>query len=335
LDLFCKQTIEQFPANRYGLFIITVGVGWQGVCADFQTYPDFKIITINELGKMLSRLTNNGESKIDILSIVACLESMIEVAIEIESYIEYFIASEADNTALQVWPNLSSIKKIKNNTNISSENFVKDIVQNQNTYNINLKPKIFDILLKNRIFKILNFVTIHTSLSAINLSKIEILKNKINNLSQLLILNIKENNVIESIKKARKEVREYGKWSPKYHILYKPKFCPLYDLLPLEQFAFDCYIDLYDFVNILKENVENNFIKISCEDVMNNINETVFSIAKTKNDTQTHGLSVYFPEKSKQFNQFLFPGKLPCLYENLKFSIETKWDEFIKTYLNI
>ncbi|RLF31740.1 MAG: hypothetical protein DRM98_05105 [Thermoplasmata archaeon] len=47
----------------------------------------------------------------------------------------------------------------------------------------------------------------------------------------------------------------------------------------------------------------------------------------------SNGLSIYFPRTKNMYNRYIFRGKIPCLYEDLKFSQDSYWDDFLKEYL--
>ena len=83
---------NDLPANHYALFILTnKGSGWQGVCWD--DHGRCQMITMPEFLQALSQITNNGANKLDILGIETCMTGNMEVAYQINSCVNYFIAS--------------------------------------------------------------------------------------------------------------------------------------------------------------------------------------------------------------------------------------------------
>lgn len=92
-----------------------------------------------------------------------------------------------------------------------------------------------------------------------------------NTLATNLTKNLKD--VKHEIKATRSKTREYGKlyrkfwWLPS-RIVYA---------LQLEPLGYDCFIDLYDFVNKLKNETENQEIKNACYGVMDAINTTIMA----------------------------------------------------------
>ena len=313
LEKFCKFTMSNYPAEHYALLVVSVGPGWQGICPDYRHgYINFPLIPIPSLAKVLKNM-----SRIEVVSLVACLQGMIEVAYEISSYVDYMVAMESDNAFLDIWPSIEVLNNIEN-----GEDFAKAIARSYQPriYHPSHNPiaKFFDKLP----FKKLNIVTINTSLFAINLSRIKPIVESIDRLSKLM-MNTSE------WKEARMQTNEYGKWSPKYKIFY-----PIYDYISLEIYAYDCNIDLYDFVSKLKNYTSNENIKKECQSIMNGIKEAVLEGNKIEGDA-SHGMSIYFPGEAKLYNQFILYGKIPYPYEELKFASDTNWDEFLKTILNI
>ena len=96
--------------------------------------------------------------------------------------------------------------------------------------------------------------------------------------------------------------------------------------------AYDCYIDSYDLVRLLKENIENEQIKSKCDAVLIKINQTVPFHQQNPNASNC-GLSIYFPGRKFMYNKYKFKGEIPLPYEGLKFSEDTYWDEFLIKFL--
>jgi hypothetical protein len=94
----------------------------------------------------------------------------------------------------------------------------------------------------------------------------------------------------------------------------------------------DYYIDFYDFLDLLT---------ISDPDVVNiknnitNIMDTVVIANKHLPTDPSHGLSIYFPRRTSDYNSSLRYDDIPSPYEETSFAIDTQWDEFLKTYLGI
>lgn len=94
----------------------------------------------------------------------------------------------------------------------------------------------------------------------------------------------------------------------------------------------DYYIDFYDFLELLTindpdvVNIKNNIMGIM---------DTAVIANKHLIDDPAHGLSIYFPRRTSDYNNSLRYDVLPSPYEETLFAIDTQWDEFLKTYLGL
>ena len=74
---------------------------------------------------------------------------------------------------------------------------------------------------------------------------------------------------------------------------------------------------------------------------MSALNETIIANEALPSDS-SHGLSIYYPKLQCQYDQSLWHGggnpefdKIPSSYNELSFSEDTYWDEFLEAYLKI
>ena len=94
----------------------------------------------------------------------------------------------------------------------------------------------------------------------------------------------------------------------------------------------DYYIDFYDFLELLTIN-DPDVISIK-NDIMDIMDTAVIANKHLPTDP-VHGLSIYFPRRTSDYNNSLRYDELPSPYEETLFAIDIKWDEFLKTYLGI
>ena len=99
--------------------------------------------------------------------------------------------------------------------------------------------------------------------------------------------------------------------------------------MPLEILSYDCRIDLYNLVELIRDNIQNSSIKNYCNSVIEKMNQTVVALKKVKDDP-SYGLNIYFPKHWIMYNKYLILGKIPGPYEDLCFSKNTSWDEFLR-----
>ncbi len=117
---------NDLPANHYALFIATnKGSGWQGVLWD--DHGRGQMITMPEFLEALNQITSNGENKLDILGIETCMTGNIEVAYQINSCVNFFIAGPECAMAGD-WPYVKSFNNLKNTSNMSPKEFAIDMV---------------------------------------------------------------------------------------------------------------------------------------------------------------------------------------------------------------
>ena len=67
---------------------------------------------------------------------------------------------------------------------------------------------------------------------------------------------------------------------------------------------------------------------------MEKINESVAELAKIPDDP-TYGFNIYFPTEPAMYNKDIFNKPHPSPYENLKFSKDACWDEFLREFLGV
>lgn len=331
LSKFCNEIIGDYPSNHYALFIMSPGFGWQGICPDFENtnYINFNqyMLDMPELKWALQKITCNGTRKIDILSFNMCITGMIEVAYEIHPYVNFMIASEADNAPMLSWPNVTIIQQLLNNPELNIEKIVKKIVEVFTPIYYQMHSPLGKIL-NHLPFPLLHTVSIKTSLAGINLSRVQQIIQSLEELGMLLKHNNQEYR--SYIRESRQLVRTFGEWDPRYHIL-----APYYDQwLALNIFAYDDYIDLYDFARLINTTIDNSYLKTKCITLMNNIENAVIKINKLEGD-HSYGLSIYFPRNKRFFNKPIYGLRLRSPYEKISLSRDTIWDEFLKIYLTI
>ena len=329
LLMFCKTSMYLFPAEKSALIVFSAGgAGWQL----FSLYDEKTghSPALPQFADALRQLTNDGKRKIDILY-TPCITGMVEVAYELSPYVRYLVTTEehTPDGPRHVERFYKAVEILKNNPNMSAEDFSKlaPFLHQPcrfSFYRETIVTRILNLLPYSCLHKVIMLSTC----SVINLSRVKDLVESIDDLSSWLLLHRYDKETMRAVKLARKAVREYGKGYPKRlpYIVYR--------VIPLDIFAFDCYIDLYNFVDLLERKVENKFIKSMCKEVKINLNKTIILNSCMPGDS-SYGLSIYFPSSKSMYNHYIFRGKIPCKYEDIRFSREYKWDDFLRSYLGI
>lgn len=339
---FLELTKFQYPANHYALFTLSAwGSGWQGAFSDTHGTGGSKtlsVITMPEVSEVLKKITDDGSEKLDVWGIDVCVPGMVEVAYEIAPYVDYMVANEEHGFEGDIseegyelgWNYTHFLQELKNNPDMSPEDFSILIVD---CYQAGTRiSKLFKIKITPP--KWYPITIFYSTLSAIDLSKIDQINTSLNTLASKLKDNLEQ--VKPEIKNARAKTREYGKLYRKFWWL------PIIIVwLQIEPLGYDGFIDLYDFVDKLKNETTDTEIQNSCIMVMDALDEIVIANEALPNDP-SYGLSIYFPKLRCQYDQSLWRGggnpefnKIPSPYENLQFSQDNLWDEFLREYLKI
>ena len=335
LELYCKQIINSYPAKNYALIIYTAGGnGWQTIYLGDEDDKN-NVVTYPELAQSLETITSSVGKKIDVF-VGSCSINMMEVGYELAPYVDYIVGTQDCFPLNHVVPMFyKAVYDLKNNTDLTPEEFAVRSPANYKAVTfhyiegyggkISVLFKIFDRLPCNELHSVYH----HSSIGVINNSELSKLSKDFNDLISLLILNIHDTEIFSSIKKTRNEVQELAKCAPIFPSLYN-----FYRKFPFEFLAYDCYVDMYDLIHLFKENIDNDVIKNRCDIVLNQINKTIPMVSKVEN-IPSCGMNIYFPKNSFLYNKYKSRGKIPCPYEELKFTKDTEWDEFLKAYLYI
>jgi len=117
---------NDLPADHYALFISSnKGSGWQGIVWD--DHGRGQMITMPELLGALNQITNDGEHKLDVLGIETCMTGNTEVAYQINSCVDFFVASPECAMAGD-FPYVLSFNALKNNPAETPREFAMEIV---------------------------------------------------------------------------------------------------------------------------------------------------------------------------------------------------------------
>jgi len=364
-ELFCKDIMEYYPAEHYAFITYASGAtGWQLYPMDDK--DGLGDITIPKFAQSLKNITQDGKNKLDVLQTSCCMSS-IELAYEIYPYVDYLVTTQEHITSHRIIQrHYLSVKDLHDNTSMSPEEFSTRAIKNH----IPQKCNYWESYGYTNWEHITNFldqiplpgfnkVLIKTSVTALNLSKIEKLVENAQNLSSYLLSHSQDNEIRNIVTAAWKDTRKFGRatsFHPFINFLYSTfpfKLLPynpanpinkmfrslsykmqfLYIKMPIEILAYNCRLDLYHFTMILKNKTNDNYLKDLLSEIQQGVNETVIDIKKVKDD-HSYGINIYFPRGKNSYNKYIDGGKSPIIYETLKFSKDTNWDDFLKSYYN-
>lgn len=336
LELFCKDMMILFPAEHYALITYASGgTGWQIYCLHDESDGTVGI-SLPVLEGVFSNITPQGTQKIDVF-MVSCAMGTIELSYQLSPYANYIIGTQdCFEKRDLVHRFYAPVEDLHNNTYMNPEQFASCSPTRLDPHSFYYRESYYGYLpFLNQILNNLPFTGLHCAMhfpssSVINLSHIEKLAVALDNLTVFLLANLNNGDVREDVWYARENVRESGKCYPKIRLF---GLGMIHGWYAFECLSYDCFIDLYHFVELLSHQTDNVILKNLCASVMEKSNETI-PLIKSILD-KDHGLNIYFPKTRYMYDKYIFRGRLPCHYEYLRFSQDTQWDEFIRTFIEV
>jgi hypothetical protein len=217
---YVTKVKNEVIADHYALLISSnKGSGWQGVCWD--DHGRGQMITMPELLDALNQITSNGADKLDVLGIETCMTGNMEVAYQINSCVNYFVAYP-ECSMLGDWPYVESFNDLKGNPAMTPSEFLITMVNHFVPHDY---PQ----------------YRMKTTMAATNLSYIPSITTSIDDLGVFFLenLDLYKSQITTALESARVYARL---WYIDYYI-------DLYDFLDL------CTISYTDFTTI-KNNIE-------------------------------------------------------------------------------
>ena len=290
LSSFVTWATEKYPANHYMLIPWSHGSGFSGLCMDFSSGADsFTMDEFkNAMNEIKSVLTfrSIGSTVLDILYFDPCNMASIEVYYQIRNTVNIIIGSQ-EMTQPPAWDYI--MNNLNNNPELSANDLSQDIVQLYIQYYQEIAP-------------MLNILT----LSAYKLdvvcnqliTKISSLKNVLQTKRTAYDLPIFIQKITNSINSAEKFETASGQRN----------------------------YDLYDFVDKLSMNFNDNDIQVLTSEIKNLMkNNALIEEQHQLQHPNAHGLSIYIEPDISRYDS---------VYDTLDFSIQTGWNAFLKNLLS-
>jgi hypothetical protein len=123
LSYFINYGKQNYPADRYLLWVYNHGGGWKGACMD-DTNND-PLLTMDDFQKALSETDG-----VDIISFLACLMSSLESVYELRDLVDVYVGSE-DLAYIAWWDGIfgDTNNLLTENPDLSNEEIGKQIVE--------------------------------------------------------------------------------------------------------------------------------------------------------------------------------------------------------------
>lgn len=244
LETFLKYSYDNYPSKKYDMIFWNHGLGAIGIEQD-ELAKDF--LSINELNKAFSNSAFKDE-KLELTIFYNCLASNLHIANIMKDYSDYMVASEE---ILYLSKNLNRL------------NFLENVQPEDSAYDVGyLFVKQSDKVVDS--YNSTHTKGIDSTLSIIDLSKIDTLKEKLNDYMKSISLK----NYYYAISNLRRKMHTYG-------------ITQTYD--------YDT-VDLYGLVESLGE-ITNT--KQASNSVLSAINDAITYTSNLNN--YSNGISVYFP----------------------------------------
>lgn len=123
LEEFVSYGLANAEHGHYMLELWSHGYGWAGICRD---ETDNDRLTMDEIQQALAMTCGDGQ-KIDLLVYTACKMAELEVAYGLETYVDYFIASQESVPALGL-PHTAIIERAAYNASLDAATCARQIV---------------------------------------------------------------------------------------------------------------------------------------------------------------------------------------------------------------
>jgi len=336
---FIQFSKDNFPADRYILFMYGHGMAWKGACID-NTIGDTKntqdtpydYLTMNEIKQALAETGG-----VDCISFTnPCNMGVIESAYELRNHVDVFVGNQ-EKTMFIYWIDaFDEICDVLNEqSNISTDELGKKIVEFVKNNVDTLYRHYFSQNWLTLYQKIqYSLITMTFTLSAIKSNKLENLTNSIDILAENLIENIPKKffkiwlikKLTDSFPHRQTDVKPFllpERFRRNFQTIFNNGFGPVYALPTIDIYNFAEYCKLYF-------NSSNQTIYKNANNVTVDLENAVIANSCNYYHRKSHGLSIFFPNMGIgdriNYDDYLNVG--------LDFVNDTHWDELIGAYLN-
>jgi hypothetical protein len=324
---FATWAIKTFPADHYVLILSDHGMGWPGGWTDGDmsnslaatgSAPLIKVmgnaLYSNQLDEALGNIrSQTGIDKFDIIGMDACLMGQLEILSMLEPHARYAITSQETEPALG-WAYTAFLQALTQNPGMSAANLSKEVVQ---TY-IDGDQRIVDDQARNDFLRqmggsrasaaqVANEIGKDVTISAIDLSRIPPLMNTVNDLAYAM-QGEDQSNVAQARDYALSFTSIFGKEVP------------------------PAYIDLGNFVQILKQNSNDGNVQALSDSVLSGIKQAVLAEKHGPGKRGATGVAIYFPNSSLYRSPYSGPQSYTEIARH--FAENSLWDDFLAYHYN-
>ncbi|MDD4465237.1 MAG: clostripain-related cysteine peptidase [Dehalococcoidales bacterium] len=299
---FAMWAIQTYPADRYALIMSDHGMGWPGGWTDASSSGggDSSIPIASAIGEMiylhqlddaLSLIrTQTGIDKLDIVGLDACLMAQLEVFTALAPHAHYCVASEEVEPALG-WAYAGFLGALSENPAMDGAELSQAIVESY----IDDDRFVSSAFEKSRLSR-------DITLTAVDLGRIGQLNSSLNGL------------LFEFQNASQKEIAAGRTYARSYTSVFGSAEPP-------------SYIDLANFLQIVKQNINQAEVNEGINSVLSAINQTVVAEKHGVQMEGSSGISIYFPNSSLYKSPVSGAKSYTAVAE--RFAAESLWDDFL------
>ena len=289
---FVTWTIQTYPAEHYMLSLWDHGGGIRGVCWDDST-PDADNLDLHELKAAFSTIQNETGESIDIIGFDACLMAGASITYQISPYCDIVVSSEATESN-DGWPYELLLMDLVDQPTLSPETVARKLVEHYvESYGV-AEPWVTQ--------------------SAFVTADLEQLWTDIDEVSQILMDNLPDYEA--SIADSRENAESYD-------LTKEGPYLPEMSGYPMS--------DLWDFLEELERAEHGTGLDAelmnAITSVKNSMSAARIAYGSGTDMPDSHGLSIYFPQTDNTGTSTYSDA-----YDELDYSADHLWDDFLKAY---
>lgn len=322
---FTTWAMETYPADHYVLILSDHGMGWPGGWTDpapatetSERAPLARLVGnalyLDQVSSALTQIRQKtGIDKFDIIGMDACLMGQLEVMSALEPHGRYAILSEETEPALG-WAYTAFLQALTENPGMSAADLSKLVVQ---SYIVD-DQRIVDSQARSDFLyelgggratadQLAQEIGKDATLTAVDLSKIPALMSSLNDLSYAM-QNTDQSQIASARSYALSFTSIFGKSVP------------------------PAYIDLGNFVQILKQQSNDGQVNQFSDQVLNSIRQAVVAEKHSSGKRGATGVAIYFPNSAL----YRSPDSGPQSYTVIanQFTKNSLWDDFLAFHYN-
>ena len=323
-----KEAMTKFPADNICVVLNNHGAGYLGLLCD---YSEDTIMSNNSLKEAIKEVEESTGKKVNILGFDACLMAEIETAYEYKDVTDYIIASEELTSSIGWhYEEILTSSKSKNANKITTNSKfgilprVTKLIQTKYEENNDVEENSSETYSKiafgvtpSQFSQLIFEVTQQykdevLAFSVIDTSKLEDIKNTVNDFAK---------NVIDTDEENLTFVAD--------NILLNPQNSNIYYALEYGMMGGYQLFDLYNMMNTISScnDITDQNIKTSANNVKSALSKAVISNTNSGDMFEeydySYGLSILFSYSTNYIIDL-------DVYQNLAFTKETKWLDMIK-----